>query len=314
MALIYHDPRFLEHHTGSHPESPARLAHTLSHLQRHGILARLTPGEIVAATREQVAAVHEPAYLDALARAAALGGGRIEADTVISSRSFEVALLAAGAALGAVDQVLAGPHRQAFCLIRPPGHHALRESAMGFCLLNNVAIAATHALWKHGLSRVLIVDWDVHHGNGTQDLFYDSPQVYFFSAHRFPFYPGTGAADETGTGAGLGTTFNLPLPFGTPRAEYRAKFESMLTEAAVRCRPELVLVSAGFDAHRADPIGNLGLETEDFAVLTRLVMQVAEQYSAGRLVSLLEGGYNLQALAESVQCHLETLVPAPASP
>jgi acetoin utilization deacetylase AcuC-like enzyme len=161
---------------------------------------------------------------------------------------------------------------------------------------------------------VLIVDWDVHHGNGTQDLFYDSPQVYFFSAHRFPFYPGTGAADETGTGAGLGTTFNLPLPFGTPRAEYRAKFESMLTEAAVRCRPELVLVSAGFDAHRADPIGNLGLETEDFAVLTRLVMQVAEQYSAGRLVSLLEGGYNLQALAESVQCHLETLVPAPASP
>jgi acetoin utilization deacetylase AcuC-like enzyme len=245
-----------------------------------------------------------------LARAAALGGGRIEADTVISSQSFEVAALAAGAAVAAVDAVLAGPQRQAACLVRPPGHHALREAPMGFCLINNVAVAAVHALRRHGLSRVLIVDWDVHHGNGTQAIFYDSPEVHFFSVHRYPFYPGTGAGNETGTGPGLGTKFNLPLPFGVSRTEFLERFESVLSDAAARCRPELVLVSAGFDAHRADPIGSLGLETEDFAPLTRLVMQVADQYCGGRLVSLLEGGYDLQALAESVQCHLETLLAA----
>jgi len=179
---------------------------------------------------------------------------------------------------------------------------------MGFCLFNNVAVAAAHAMAEHEISRVLIIDWDVHHGNGTQAIFYDSARVVFFSVHRHPFYPGTGADNEIGTGDGLGTTFNLPLRFGISRREYIERFESMLHDAAARCRPELVLVSAGFDAHAADPIGSLGLETEDFETLSRDVLAVADQYCRGRLVSLLEGGYNLTALAESVECHVRTLL------
>jgi acetoin utilization deacetylase AcuC-like enzyme len=252
--------------------------------------------------------VHGADYVDSVERFAEKGGGRIEADTVVSRRSFEVASKAAGAALGAVDAVLTGTHRYAVCLTRPPGHHALPASAMGFCLFNNVAIAAEHARRQHHIERVLIVDWDVHHGNGTQDTFYESSDVCFFSAHRYPFYPGTGAADETGTAAGLGATFNLPVNFGTPRKDYLAQFEAVLTHAASRSCPELVLISAGFDAHRADPIGSLGLETEDFEPLTKLVQQVADHYCQGRLVSLLEGGYNVDALAESVACHLKVLM------
>jgi len=181
---------------------------------------------------------------------------------------------------------------------------------MGFCLFNNVAIAAEHARHKHHLERVLIVDWDVHHGNGTQDTFYESSQVCFFSAHRFPFYPGTGAADETGKGDGLGATFNLPVRFGTPRREYLAAFASTFERALARCKPELILISAGFDAHAADPIGSLGLETEDFHDLTRLLVEAAAQNCGGRIVSVLEGGYNIHALAECVECHMQALVPA----
>jgi acetoin utilization deacetylase AcuC-like enzyme len=181
---------------------------------------------------------------------------------------------------------------------------------MGFCLFNNIAVAAAHARVAHDIERVLIVDWDVHHGNGTQDIFFSDGQVGFFSAHRSPFYPGTGAASETGTGAGLGATFNLPLQFGISRKDYREAFANVLSDALARCRPELILVSAGFDAHRADPIGSLGLETEDFAALTKLLIDAADQSCGGRLVSLLEGGYDLAALADSVAAHLETLLEA----
>ncbi len=184
---------------------------------------------------------------------------------------------------------------------------------MGFCLFNNVAVAAQRAMDRYGLSRVLIVDWDVHHGNGTQDVFYESPNVWFLSVHRSPFYPGTGAEHETGTGPGLGSTFNLPLPFGISRAEYRERFHSLVSTAAARCRPELLLVSAGFDAHAADPIGSLGLESEDYFDLTRLLQQVAAQHCGGRLVSLLEGGSNVDALAESVAFHLQALESSPHS-
>jgi acetoin utilization deacetylase AcuC-like enzyme len=183
---------------------------------------------------------------------------------------------------------------------------------MGFCLFNNVAVAARHALVKHKLNRVLVVDWDVHHGNGTQDIFYDSADAWFFSVHRSPFYPGTGAADETGRGPGLGTKFNLPLKFGTTRKAFREQFQTTLEQAANKCRPELVLISAGFDAHAADPIGSLGLETEDFEPLTKLVVQVAEQYCQGKIVSLLEGGYNVEKLAECVECHMDALAPKAA--
>jgi acetoin utilization deacetylase AcuC-like enzyme len=217
-----------------------------------------------------------------------------------------------GGAGAAVDAILTGDDANALCLVRPPGHHATPDRSMGFCLFNNVALAANRARGAHGLTRVLIVDWDVHHGNGTQDIFYEAPDVVFYSAHRFGhgFYPGTGAADETGHGRGAGHVFNLPLPFGISRKEYRAAFAATLEKAADTIKPELVLVSAGFDAHARDPIGSLGLETEDFTELTRLVLDVARTHAQGRLVSCLEGGYNLDALAEGVQTHLEELLQA----
>jgi acetoin utilization deacetylase AcuC-like enzyme len=248
--------------------------------------------------------------VEQVAELAAAGGGRLDPDTVVSGRSDEVALHAAGAAVEAVDHVLSGHHTRALGLVRPPGHHAGHARAMGFCLFNNIAIAAAHARAAHDVERVLIVDWDVHHGNGTQDIFYGDGQVGFYSAHRSPFYPGTGAASETGGGAGLGKTFNLPLQFGIGRKDYREAFANVLSDALARCRPELILVSAGFDAHRADPIGSLGLETDDFAALTKLLVDAADQSCGGRLVSLLEGGYDLAALAESVAAHLETLLAA----
>jgi acetoin utilization deacetylase AcuC-like enzyme len=306
--FLYSDPIFLQHETGAHPESPERIRHLDDYLKTHSITNKFQRAAFEPAQPAQLELVHTPAHVAVIRRFAALGGGRIEADTVVSLRSYEVACHAAGAALAAVDSVVTGLAPQAACLIRPPGHHALPHTPMGFCLFNNVAIAAAHSLKRHALNRVLIVDWDVHHGNGTQDTFYESDAVYFLSIHRYPFYPGTGAAHETGTRQGLGTKFNLPVRFGMSRQSYVEAFHTALETAATRCRPELVLISAGFDAHAADPIGSLGLESEDFAPLTKLVRQVADQYCQGRVVSLLEGGYNVKALAESVACHLEALV------
>jgi acetoin utilization deacetylase AcuC-like enzyme len=221
-----------------------------------------------------------------------------------------VALAAAGACVAAVDAVLAGKDHNALCLVRPPGHHATAERSMGFCLFNSIALAAHHARIAHQLTRILIVDWDVHHGNGTQDIFYAAPDVFFFSIHRYGggFYPGTGTADETGTGPGLGRTLNVPVRYGTSRADYRGLYRKALERAADEIKPELVLLSAGFDAHAADPIGSLGLDAEDFATLTQMILEVAKTHAGGRLVSCLEGGYNLTALAESVQGHLEELL------
>lgn len=307
MPLLYTDPCFLEHNTGSHPETSKRLEAISERLAKSDLLTKFQRGEIKSATREQLERIHSARHIEHVKDYCAGGGGRIESDTVCSPKSYEVAVKAAGTSCDAVDQVLSGKHKLAMCLIRPPGHHALVAEPMGFCLFNNVAIAAQHARLKHGLNRVLVIDWDVHHGNGTQDIFYEDENVYFFSAHRFPFYPGTGDTDETGRGKGLGTKFNLPLAFGIKRREYLAAFENMLTDAATKCKPELVLLSAGFDAHKRDPIGSLGLETEDFGDLTKLVLQVARTHASGRCVSLLEGGYSLPALAESVELHLQEL-------
>jgi acetoin utilization deacetylase AcuC-like enzyme len=312
MTLLYTDPLFLEHETGPHPETPERLRAITRRLQQSGVGARCRPGSYEPLTANVVAQLHTPRMVRRVEEAAASGGGRLDPDTVVSPASYTVGLAAAGACCAAVDAMLRGDDANALCLVRPPGHHATPTRSMGFCLFNNIALAAHHALTVHQLDRVLIVDWDVHHGNGTQDIFYEEPRVMFFSIHRFGrgFYPGTGDADETGQGKGAGFTLNAPVRFGTSRKAYHAAFRSLLEKAADRIKPQLVLVSAGFDAHALDPIGSLGLEVEDFAELTQQVLDVARTHAGGRLVNCLEGGYNLEVLAESVQVHLGGLLAA----
>lgn len=304
MTTVLTSPVFEQHETGKHPENPQRIAvlrEMLDSLPRHD---HLHFGQVEAATSEMLEAVHPLDHIENIQKLAQAGGGYLDSDTIVSPQSYNVAVLAAGTACYAVNLVVTGEQNNALCLIRPPGHHAVPDHAMGFCLFNNVAIAARHAQQAWKLSKILIVDWDVHHGNGTQDVFYDDENVTFFSIHRFPFYPGSGASDETGRARGLGATFNEPISFGTSRKEFFSRFEKTLHKAAEASKPELVLISAGFDAHRLDPIGSLGLETEDFATLTDLVLDVAQTHCQGRVVSLLEGGYHLQALAASVKEHL----------
>jgi acetoin utilization deacetylase AcuC-like enzyme len=314
MTLLFTDPIFLRHETGHHPESARRLRAVSARLEQTDLPARCTAGICIPLTEDDVRHVHSPAVVEYVRRTAARGGGPIEADTVVSAESFAVALTAAGTGAAAVSAVLAGPERNALCLVRPPGHHATADQSMGFCLFNNITLAARRALDKHELNRVLILDWDVHHGNGTQDVFYEDPAVTFLSVHRYGggFYPGTGAADETGAGPGAGHTINVPLRYGVKRSDYQAAFRSHLEKTADRVKPELVLVSAGFDAHALDPVGALGLEVEDFVWMTQAALEVARTHAAGRLVSCLEGGYNVDVLAESVQAHLEVLLDAPA--
>jgi acetoin utilization deacetylase AcuC-like enzyme len=309
-VLLLTSPRFLEHETGAHPEQPNRLRSILARLERAALVQTCRTVPFAPLTVEVVNRLHDPEVADRAQRLAAAGGGYLDADTVVSPKSFEVALLAAGAAVAAVDEVMRGQVARALCLVRPPGHHATAERSMGFCIFNNVALAARHAKEAHGLGRILIVDWDVHHGNGTQDIYYGDPDVMFLSIHRYGhgFYPGSGADDETGTGRGLGFTSNVPVRYGTPRRAYLSMVTSAVAQAADRIKPELVLVSAGFDAHARDPIGSLGLESEDFTDLTRLLVDVAQTHAQGRIVSCLEGGYHLEALAESVQAHLEELL------
>ena len=308
MVLLYYDPLFLEHDTGRHPERAERLVQVMRHLERTGLDRRCVRPKFAPAAASQLLTVHQSDHVAAIKAYCEQGGGRIEEDTVCSPRSYDAATLAAGAVCDAVDRVIQGEGPRALCLVRPPGHHALAAAPMGFCLFNNVAVAARRAVQVHGLNRVLIVDWDVHHGNGTQAMFWEDPQVGFLSIHRWPFYPGTGRRDETGTGDALGTKANLPVEFGTSRAAYLAQFTQALEQLASKLRPELILVSAGFDAHRDDPVGSLGLETEDFAPLTQAVLEVANQYAGGRLVSVLEGGYNTGILAGCVALHLEELL------
>jgi acetoin utilization deacetylase AcuC-like enzyme len=310
MTLLYASPTFREHITGSHPEHPRRLIKVDDHLEQSGLAAKCTRPTWQPATAEQLQRVHDAAYIEQVRRYAASGGGRIEADTVVSEHSFEVATLAAGAVCDAVKRVIGGEDATALCLVRPPGHHARPKDAMGFCLFNSVAVAARAALAEQALERVLIVDWDVHHGNGTQETFWEDGRVGFLSIHRSPFYPGTGDADETGAGRGLGWIANVPVKFGTPRETFHDRFERALSDLAKKVRPQLVLISAGFDAHREDPIGSLELETEDFSRLNKTVLAVAKEHAGGKAVSLLEGGYNPARLAECVDLHLRELLAA----
>ncbi len=309
MVTLFNDPRMLDHVTGpKHPERPERLAAVTRHLDRTGLASRCRTGTARPATDAELLRVHSAGHIAAVERAARSGGGQIEADTWVSAGSPLAARLAAGAVVDAVSGVVEGPERRAFCAVRPPGHHARPDEPMGFCLFGTVAVAAADALERLGLDRVLIVDWDVHHGNGTQEMFYDHGRVGFYSIHRYPFYPGSGAASETGTGTGMGKIRNTPIAFGMPRPEYLAAFRAGLEAIADQIRPELVILSAGFDAHAEDPVGNLGLEVEDFEAMTRDVIAVAEAHAGGRLVSVLEGGYNVPILAGCVAAHLEVLL------
>ena len=314
MTLLYMDDKFLLHDTGRHPECAARLEHVHARLKASGLLSQVTQCPIQRADDDDVKRVHSADHMQNVRTLADAGGGRIDSDTVVSADSADVAWLAAGSGIDAVKRIVQGQDTQALCLVRPPGHHAVPEKAMGFCLLSNIAIAARTAIQAFDVDRVLIVDWDVHHGNGTQDVFYEDEQVTFFSAHRFPFYPGSGRKSETGRGKGLGSTVNLPLKFGVSQKEYLSAFEAALTKAADQCKPDLVMISAGFDAHAEDPIGSLGLQTDDFAELTKLVQQVAATHAEGRLISLLEGGYNVGRLAECVELHIRTLLSPPSRP
>jgi len=301
MVAIYFDPVFLEHKTSwGHPERPDRLRAVVERLKGAELGGQLDWRPCPELAREQIQEVHTEQMVHRVLRTSESGGGWLDADTFVSVRSYEAAKRAAGATVDAVQAVVEGPERTAVCLVRPPGHHATQSRSMGFCLFNNVAIGARYATDRLGLHRVLILDWDVHHGNGTQDIFYDDARVMFVSLHRYPFYPGTGDDSETGRGPGLGYTLNVPIRYGTSRQEYREQFDRAVDESVRRLEPELVLVSAGYDAHRSDPIGSLGLEDEDFRYMADRLLEVANQYCDGRLVAVLEGGYDLDALSSGV--------------
>jgi acetoin utilization deacetylase AcuC-like enzyme len=308
LTLLYYHDDFLRHETGRHPESADRLRAVTGHLRQQGIWDRCHRPDVPMADIDLVVLVHDRDYIQRIEKVASDGGGRVEADTVVSPQSYAVAMRAVGATCDAVRRVTAGEDSSAFCLVRPPGHHALRAAPMGFCLFNHIAIAAQMAIEQTPIRRVLIVDWDVHHGNGTQDAFWTHSNVGFYSVHRWPFYPGSGTADETGAGEGVGMTCNVPVEFGTPRTTYLNQVQESLTAFADRVQPELILISAGFDSHRLDPVGSLGLEAEDFATLTRLVQQLANRYCQGKIVSLLEGGYSIQHLPLCVAEHLTSLL------
>lgn len=307
ISVISH-PEYLKHETGRHhPEEPARLTAILGHLEATGMLGQVLQAEPTEPSLDWLKLAHTPEHISAIEAACARGVRALDPDTYISPDSYRAALLAVGGALMAIDQVVEGTASSAFVAVRPPGHHAERERAMGFCLFNNIAIAARYAQKRYGLQRVLIVDWDVHHGNGTQHAFEDDPSVLFFSTHQFPFYPGTGRESERGRGAGLGYTVNVPMAAGCGDREYREVFESILYSVAQRFEPHIVLVSAGFDAHRDDPLASMNVTEDGYAQMTSIVRDIAERYCEGRLVSLLEGGYNLEALARSVERHLQIL-------
>jgi len=308
-GFVYGDI-YLRHKTGpGHPENPERLRAIVKRLKEKGLLTKLTIIEPTPVSRRWLTAVHAPEYVDRIKTGCRDGATHVDSpDAPVSRDSYDAALAAVGGVLAAVDAVMAGKIRNAFCAVRPPGHHALKNKAMGFCLFNNVAITTRYIQKKHKLARVLIVDWDVHHGNGTQETFYQDPTVFYFGIHQYPFYPGTGGASERGAGKGLGFTLNVPLPAGSGDREYKEAFEKQLQPAALKFQPDFVLISAGFDAHRDDLLGGMRVTEEGFAELTRIVRQIAERCSKGRLVSILEGGYGLEGLAGSTESHLRVLM------
>jgi acetoin utilization deacetylase AcuC-like enzyme len=299
------DPVSKEHVTGpGHPEQPARFDAALGAL--HGLKLHSIPPRI--ATYDEVALCHSRQYIQLAEREISEGHHELSTgDTAVSPRSLDAALRAAGGALNAIDAIFDKRVANAFCIARPPGHHANAARGMGFCIFDTIAIAARYAQRKYGIERVLIADWDVHHGNGTQDIFYTDGTVFVFNTHQSPWYPGTGARDETGEGSGAGMTLNCPFPAGSGRREILGAFQEQLLPAAAKVKPELVLISAGFDSRAGDPLGRFTLTDTDFRDLTGVARQIADQYCGGRLLSVLEGGYSLTGFAAGVRAHVEAL-------
>lgn len=300
------DPISKEHLTGpGHPECPERFDAALTAVKRMDLLRP----DARKAFEQDVVLCHTPNYFQTAKREILSGFGDLSTgDTSVCEASLDVALYAAGAGLAAVDAVFTRKADNAFCIVRPPGHHANATRGMGFCIFNNIAIAARYAQRRWGVERVLIADWDVHHGNGTQDIFYEDGSVFFFSTHQYPWYPGTGSAEETGAGEGLGKTLNCPFPAGAGRKQIVGAFRDKLVPAAEEFKPDLVLISAGFDSRVGDPLGHFFLDDADFADLTRIALEIADRYAGGRLVSMLEGGYDLEGLGCGVQAHVQALL------
>lgn len=309
-TAIIHHPIYEKHDTGiGHPEASARYRVIMDALRADEnlwkSLVEIAPEK---APRGTIQAAHAKEHFKRVEEAFANGLDRLDADTAISFHSFDAALFAAGGACAAVDAVMRGEVKNAFAAVRPPGHHATGEHAMGFCIFNNAAIAARYAQNTYReVERVAIIDWDVHHGNGTQGIFYSEPRVFFFSMHQYPWYPGTGSRGETGQGRGLGSTLNVPIKAFTKADEQKRMFESAIEEISRAMKPDLIIISAGFDAHLDDPLGQLRLEDTDFVSMTRTVKQWADDVCGGRIISCLEGGYNLKTLGETVKNHISEL-------
>jgi acetoin utilization deacetylase AcuC-like enzyme len=307
VGLVYH-PDYLKHDTGQyHPERPSRLEAVMQALEVSGHAQQLTRLEGDNDPEAWVATVHHLEHIKLVQATRQHNHTALDPDTIVCRDSYDAALKAVAGTLAAADAVMQGQVSQAFCAVRPPGHHATSRRPMGFCLFNNVAILARYLQQHHGLDNILIIDWDVHHGNGTQYIFEEDPSVLYFSTHQYPFYPGTGAATETGQGRGQGFTMNVPLPAGTGDDTYLAVFEQQLLPRALAYRPDCVLISAGFDAHYADPLAQMQVTEEGYRRMTQVVKEVAATCCQQRLISVLEGGYNLAALARSVQAHIEEL-------
>jgi acetoin utilization deacetylase AcuC-like enzyme len=303
VGVVY-DPVYLEHDTGEHPENKRRLEAIVARLKESGLWEQLIHIPARPATVEELRRVHSESHIRYIRGLSAAGGGQVDADTVVSARSYEAALYAAGGVERAVEAVMGGEVSSAFALVRPPGHHAARDQAMGFCLFNNVAVAAAHALYKYKLERILILDFDVHHGNGTQDIFQDEPRVSYLSVHQSPLYPGSGGIGERG----VKNMFNIPLPPGCGDGEYARVYDEIVIPLAHRISPELILVSAGFDAHWSDDIASMRLSITGYAHIARRMKALAGELCGGRLVFSLEGGYSLDALASSVKAVFDVLL------
>ena len=311
-GLVY-DDIYLEHKTTEgHPEAPARLTAIVERLKSNGLYAQLVAVAARPAEGQWLRSIHLPEYIERVKKSCESSARYIDTlDVPVSSKSYEAALKAAGGVMAAVDAVMEKKITNAFCAVRPPGHHAMEDEAMGFCIFNNIAIAARYIQKKHNLKKVLIVDWDVHHGNGTQAAFYDDPSVLYFSVHQYPFYPGSGSVAEKGSGKGLNSIINVPLPAGSGDADYPKVFEEKLKPAAFDFAPDFVLISAGFDAYEKDLLGSMKVTVRGYEQLTQIVKEIAEKRCEGRLISVLEGGYNLEGLAASVEGHIRVLMSSP---